>query len=171
MPVLAEIQLILDLLNSIEPPPPPKDEAELLDRVRAQIGMVQEPVNESLAVASVENVILEWDGLKISARVYKPLNQPVALMVYLHGGGFCAGNLDTHDGLMRRYCGNGSIVVVNVDYRLAPENPFPANIAHPSRDRQVDSTANPLLARRPPAPTVALSGSSACGVCTYFLQM
>ena len=76
MPVLAEIQLILDLLNSIEPPPPPKDEAELLDRVRAQIGMVQEPVNESLAVASVENVILEWDGLKISARVYKPLNQP-----------------------------------------------------------------------------------------------
>lgn len=128
MPVLAEIQLILDLLNSIEPPPPPKDEAELLDRVRAQIGMVQEPVNESLAVASVENVILEWDGLKISARAYKPLNQPVALMVYLHGGGFCAGNLDTHDGLMRRYCGNGSIVVVNVDYRLAPENPFPAGV-------------------------------------------
>lgn len=128
MPVLAEIQLILDLLNSIEPPPPPKDEAELLARMRATIGMMQEPVNEALAVASVEDKVIESQGLSIPVRVYIPKNRPVALMVYLHGGGFSIGSIDTHDGLARRYCGNGSMVVVNVEYRLAPENAFPAGV-------------------------------------------
>lgn len=128
MPVLAEIQLILDLLNSIEPPPPPKDEAELLARMRATIGMMQEPVNEALAVASVEDKVIESQGLSIPVRVYTPKNRPVALMVYLHGGGFSIGSIDTHDGLARRYCGNGSMVVVNVEYRLAPENAFPAGV-------------------------------------------
>lgn len=128
MPVLAEIQLILDLLNSIEPPPPPKDEAELLARMRATIGMLQEPVNEALAVASVEDKVIESQGLSIPVRVYIPKNRPVALMVYLHGGGFSIGSIDTHDGLARRYCGNGSMVVVNVEYRLAPENAFPAGV-------------------------------------------
>ncbi len=128
MPVLAEIQLILDLLNSIEPPPPPKDEAELLARMRATIGMMQEPVNEALAVASVEDKVIESRGLSVPVRVYTPNNRPVALMVYLHGGGFSIGSIDSHDGLARRYCGNGSMVVTNVEYRLAPENAFPAGV-------------------------------------------
>lgn len=128
MPVLAEIQLILDLLNSVEPPPPPKDEAELLARMRATIGMMQEPVNEALAVASAEDKVIEYDGLTVPVRIYVPKNPPVALMVYLHGGGFSIGSIDTHDGLVRRYCGNGSMVVVNVEYRLAPENAFPAGV-------------------------------------------
>lgn len=128
MPVLAEIQPILDLLNSVEPPPPPKDEAELLARMRATIGMMQEPVNETLAVASVEDKVIEFHGLEVPVRVYTPANRPVALMVYLHGGGFSIGNIDTHDGLARRYCGNGSMVVVNVEYRLAPENAFPSGV-------------------------------------------
>ena len=59
MPLLPELQPIIDLLNSVEPPPPPKDEAELLARMRATIGMMQEPIDETLAVASAEDRVIE----------------------------------------------------------------------------------------------------------------
>jgi acetyl esterase len=49
-------------------------------------------------------------------------------LVYYHGGGWTIGNIETHDTLCRRLCSNARIVVVSVDYRLAPENPFPAAV-------------------------------------------
>lgn len=46
-------------------------------------------------------------------------------MVYFHGGGFVIGNLDTHDGGAREIVRGTGAVVLSVDYRLAPEAPFP----------------------------------------------
>jgi acetyl esterase len=68
----------------------------------------------------------ELDGL--SVRVYRPadLDVPVATVVYLHGGGWFRGDVDTHDQVVRRLVRDTGAVFVSVDYRLAPEHPWPA---------------------------------------------
>lgn len=55
-----------------------------------------------------------------------PADGPRPLTVYLHGGGFTIGDLDTHDEPCRILCREGRMHVLSVDYRLAPEHPFPA---------------------------------------------
>jgi acetyl esterase len=65
----------------------------------------------------------------IPVRVYSPdAPLPAPTIVYFHGGGFVIGDLDTHDSLARRLCNDVGAVVVSVDYRLAPEHPFPAGV-------------------------------------------
>ncbi len=53
---------------------------------------------------------------------------PLPVLVYLHGGGWVLGSSGTHDVLARRLCAGAEIAVLNVDYRLAPEHPFPAAV-------------------------------------------
>src|SRR5205085_1080665 len=48
------------------------------------------------------------------------------LTVYLHGGGFVIGDLDTHDEPCRILCARANVHVLSIEYRLAPEHPFPA---------------------------------------------
>lgn len=61
------------------------------------------------------------------ARVYRPGEDgPHPTVVMFHGGGFVIGDLDTHDAMARSLCVGLDAVVVSVDYRLAPEHPFPA---------------------------------------------
>src|SRR5688500_4701443 len=63
------------------------------------------------------------------ARVYRPEGEgPWPTTVFLHGGGFVIGDLDTHDQVCRRLCRDAETVVLSVDYRLAPEHPFPAGV-------------------------------------------
>ena len=63
------------------------------------------------------------------ARVYRPIaTGPHPTLVYLHGGGFVIGDLDTHDQTCRRLCRDADTTVVSLDYRLAPEHPFPAAV-------------------------------------------
>ncbi len=60
------------------------------------------------------------------ARRYEPRGPAVADMLFLHGGGFILGSLDTHDALCRRLSARARLRITSVDYRLAPEHPFPA---------------------------------------------
>ena len=64
----------------------------------------------------------------VPARLYRPagLGDPSGLLVYFHGGGFVIGDLETHDGHCRRLAAGSGCRVMAVDYRLAPEHPFPA---------------------------------------------
>ncbi len=63
----------------------------------------------------------------IPLRIYRPCGEPAAgVLVYYHGGGWTIGDLETHDKECRILCRDAGRVVVAVDYRLAPENPFPA---------------------------------------------
>jgi acetyl esterase len=78
------------------------------------------------ALARVDDVVIPGG---IPARVYRPLDSPgLPILVYLHGGGFVLGSPDTHDGLCRTLAADAGCVVVSVDYRLAPEHPYPAAI-------------------------------------------
>jgi acetyl esterase len=78
-------------------------------------------------VRSVEDVTVSGaDGLR-PARIYRPdVDGPVPTMVFFHGGGFVIGDIETHDDQARLICRDGAMVVVSIDYRLAPEHPFPA---------------------------------------------
>jgi acetyl esterase len=63
----------------------------------------------------------------IAIRTYRPeVDGAVPTVVYFHGGGFVIGDLDTQDDHARLICRDVEAVVVSVDYRLAPEHPFPA---------------------------------------------
>ena len=63
----------------------------------------------------------------LRARVYRPEGEgPFPTVAFFHGGGWVIGDLDTHDNMARHVCRGGRAVVVAVDYRLAPEHPFPA---------------------------------------------
>ncbi|SAL15479.1 esterase/lipase [Caballeronia cordobensis] len=77
---------------------------------------------------SAEDIAIPLAGRTLAARVYKPkaVRGPLPLMVYFHGGGWVVGDLDTHDGLVERLALDSQCAVASVDYRLAPEHPFPA---------------------------------------------
>ena len=69
-------------------------------------------------------------GGRIGIRVYTPRSArgPLPLLLHYHGAGFVAGDLDTHDAIARYYCKHADVIVVSVDYRLAPEHPFPTGV-------------------------------------------
>jgi acetyl esterase len=63
----------------------------------------------------------------VPVRIYWPKAKgPHPAFVYFHGGGHVIGDLDTHDTIARNLCGGADVVVVSIDYRLAPEHKFPA---------------------------------------------
>jgi len=65
----------------------------------------------------------------IPVRIYRPeVDRPVPTVVFFHGGGFVIGDIETHDDHTRLICRDVEAVVVSVDYRLAPEHPFPAGV-------------------------------------------
>ncbi len=91
---------------------------------------MQRQAQDTRAPAEVAARDLSVDGAQgqIVARLYMPPGAatPSGLLVYFHGGGFVIGDLDTHDGHCRRLAAGSGSRVLSVDYRLAPEHPFPA---------------------------------------------
>jgi acetyl esterase len=81
-------------------------------------------------VGHVDDHTITSDGQPLKLRIYRPESAPAVLpaIVFFHGGGWVFGSLDSHDGLCRRLCRISRCAVVSVDYRLAPENRFPAAV-------------------------------------------
>ena len=78
------------------------------------------------ALASIEEFWIDGPVGDIKIRRYLPNNnQTLPCLIYLHGGGFMMGNLDTHDRIMRVLAIESKLGVVGVDYHLAPEYRFP----------------------------------------------
>jgi acetyl esterase len=78
----------------------------------------------------VQNRTIDGPAGPINIRIYWPPTDHVTppVVLFFHGGGFVVGDLDTHDGTCRQHAVGASAVVVSVDYRLAPEHPYPAAI-------------------------------------------
>jgi len=87
--------------------------AEVLDLPRAPLPRVQD-----LTIPSD-------DGAALPARLYAAGSEPRAVLLYLHGGGFTIGSIDTHDSLCRQLALQSGVAVVSLGYRLAPEHRFP----------------------------------------------
>jgi acetyl esterase len=75
-------------------------------------------------VGSVED---RHDG-PVPMRVYRPSGDPAGTLMFIHGGGFVIGDLDAYDAQCRTLCAKAEVTVVSIDYRLAPEHPFPAGV-------------------------------------------
>ena len=83
--------------------------------------------DQVVPVASVEELSVPGGVGDRAARLYRPDGEgPWPTLVYFHGGGFVIGDLDTHDQNCRRLCRDARAAVLSVDYRLAPEHPYPA---------------------------------------------
>ncbi|MGE3861242.1 MAG: alpha/beta hydrolase [Burkholderiaceae bacterium] len=78
----------------------------------------------------VHDQIVQSNGLSIPVRIYRPTNavRPCPVVMYMHGGGFVAGDLDSSETSAWGYAAQIGAVVVSVDYRLAPEFPYPAQL-------------------------------------------
>jgi acetyl esterase/lipase len=90
------------------------------------------PPPEMLPQLRVEERTIGYGELAdIPARIYWPpveQHDNLPVLVYYHGGGWAIGDLDTHDHVARAHAVGAEAIVVSVDYRLAPEHPFPAGV-------------------------------------------
>jgi acetyl esterase len=110
-----------------------------------------------VSLAGVEELTLAAAGLATRLRVYRPHERPGGpALVYLHGGGYVMGSLDTHDRIMRLLAAGAGIAVVGIDYALAPEVRFPGQI------EQIDAILEQLPDRLGlDARRIAIGGDSA----------
>jgi acetyl esterase len=93
-------------------------------RYRRETFAFRGPVTKVDAVRDLE---IAGAGGPLRARHYAPVDGSAApLTVYFHGGGFVIGDLDTHDEPCRMLCHYAGVHVLSIEYRLAPEHPFPA---------------------------------------------
>ncbi|MEN8160416.1 MAG: alpha/beta hydrolase, partial [Myxococcota bacterium] len=123
MPLDPGLKIVLDQLAAN---PGPELHELPVDQARVFFDSMQLPAPE-VPIAHVEDRRLPGPVGEIPVRVYRP-EGPAELpaLVYFHGGGWVIGSIDTHDGSCRDLANRIGCVVVSVDYRLAPENPYPA---------------------------------------------
>jgi acetyl esterase len=83
-------------------------------------------------VAEKRDVTIGGPAGPLTLRLYRgagtPEGQPLPCLLYLHGGGWVLGSLDSHEGVCCTLANEAACWVVAVDYRLAPEHPFPAAV-------------------------------------------
>ncbi|MFW0795890.1 alpha/beta hydrolase [Gordonia sp. CPCC 205515] len=97
------------------------------DEVRSMNDSFIELYGPGPDMASVENLTVEAaDGYEIPVRVLTPSEDPRGVLIYYHGGGWVVGNPDQFDTLARQLAAGTGCTVVLPDYRLAPENVYPA---------------------------------------------
>jgi acetyl esterase len=77
-------------------------------------------------IASVEDVTLRGAAGPLRARLYRAGEGTLPLVIFVHGGGWTFGSLDSHENEIRHLALNSGAAVLGIDYRLGPEHPFPA---------------------------------------------
>jgi acetyl esterase len=152
--VLPDIQKILDGMNSLEGPP-----AHEVPIEQARAGHEQE--TEQLGgpgeeVGEVRDIEITGAGGAIPVRIYVPLEPTGGVIAYFHGGGWVVGSIASFDTSCRALANASGAIVGSVDYRLAPEHPFPAAL-------EDCAAATKGLADMHPEEPVAVAGDSAGG--------
>jgi acetyl esterase len=146
----------------------PQARAALVAQPRAPLSvsnLVQ--VRRSMADATMAEVgpgpqietVIDVDAGGVPARLYRDGADGVPVMLFAHGGGWVMGDLDTHDGLCRHLAAASGWAVLAVQYRLAPEHPFPAPLEDVARALNWLRAAGPRHGLNPER--IAVAGDSA----------
>jgi len=119
-PEIAAVLAEMTVDEEAAPPPVAQARADM-ERDTPALSGPGEPV------ASVRELAVPGPGGEIPVRVYRPDRAgALPVVVHFHGGGWVVGSLETHDALCRALANAAGVLVAAVDYRLAPEHPFPA---------------------------------------------
>jgi acetyl esterase len=126
MPLDPRAKRFLETLAATQP----RSTRELtIEQRRAALADLMRLSGPPSPAARVEDRTLAGPAGALRIRIYTPLANSAASLpglIYFHGGGLVAGTLATHDPIARALANSGGCRVVSVDYRLAPEHPFPA---------------------------------------------
>jgi acetyl esterase len=153
MPLHTQAVSLLQMMESIGGPP-----MEELTPEEARANRAALPVAEPHALHEVRDL----DAGGVPARLYRPNDRTdLGLLVYFHGGGWVICDLDTHDAVCRSLAAASGHAVLSIDYRLAPEHPFPAGLEDcVNATRWAGDNASSLGCRRG---NIAVGGDSAGG--------
>ncbi len=130
MPLDPDAQLVIDMIRAAGRPPfetltPPEARQAYSNSRKVLQPRLQD-------VAEVRNLNAPGPAGDIPLRIYRGLGadpaEKLPALVYFHGGGWLLGDLDSHDGVCRRFANVARCCVVSVDYRMAPEHKFPAAV-------------------------------------------
>jgi acetyl esterase len=163
------LELDLDtqlLLRLAERDPSPPLRTLTPEQARAQLRQsVAIVAGAATPLAEVRELTLRGPAGALPARLYVPAEalerDEGPLTVYYHGGGWTVGDLDTHDEVCRRLASSAGHRVLSVDYRLAPEHPFPAGVEDAFSGFREAIALAPTLGVDPSR--VAVAGDSAGG--------
>ncbi len=126
MPIDRQVQVLLDqmaeqpgvAIQSLSP-----------GEARAQMELATKVLGPGPSIAIIEDRHVPGPGGMLRIRIISPGGDQLRPgLVYFHGGGWVIGSIETHDALCRSLAHEAGVVVVSVDYRLAPENPYPAAV-------------------------------------------
>ncbi len=120
-------QIVGEFVKSIRVPGYYPPLPELRQQLRTMVTLMDEPAPP---LPRLEDIRIPGPAGEIPARVYAPSvgGAPLPAVAYFHGGGWVQGDLETHHGLCARLARHAGVLVVAVDYRLAPEHKFPAAV-------------------------------------------
>jgi acetyl esterase len=121
MPLHPQAQIVCDMANATRVEMPPDE----------RVGMMRIGWGMFLAMAGGEKEPVfateDHDADGVPVRIYRPSSDPdLPVLVVFHGGGWVIGNVEEFDGIARQLANASEAIVVSVDYRLAPEHPYPA---------------------------------------------
>lgn len=124
-----EVELLLAVLNAAGDSMPNGDSVE---QARREVAITWPALGpQSPPMQGVEDTFIpDAAGNPMRLRCYIPqgITEPTPALVFFHGGGWVLGDIDTHDPVTRCLAGDLGMPVFSVDYRLAPEHPFPAGL-------------------------------------------
>lgn len=127
MPLDPQVKAFLEMLAAEGAPP--RETQTVAEARRQMLEQSARRAGPQQPMPRVENHVIPGPAGDLPVRIYHPASvdtAPLPILVYFHGGGWVLGNLDTHDVLCRALSRGAHAVAVSVDYRLAPEHPFPA---------------------------------------------
>ena len=116
-------------LNALAAGKPPNPRGTSVDQRRTSLSELMQLSGPTVAVGHVEERTVPGPAGPLAIRIYTPSGAGTALLpglVYFHGGGMVSGSVATHDPIGRALASAGGCRVISVEYRLAPEFPFPA---------------------------------------------